>query len=109
MEGFVMGKRKTAKKARGGKSDIATMNVSMPGSMRRQVDERVMRRGFGNSSEYMRHLIRQDPDEAIPAWLEDKIEAGLKGPFEIADDAWWADRAAHLESALKKTHRRKSA
>lgn len=104
-----MAKRKTTKKTRGGKSDITTMNVSLPRTLRGQVDERVARRGFGNSSEYVRHLIRQDPDEAVPAWLEDKIEEGLKGPFEVADDAWWAARAARLESALKPAPRRKSA
>lgn len=39
-----------------------TINVSLPDSLRSFVDEQVNSRGFGTSSEYVRELIRKDPD-----------------------------------------------
>ena len=78
-----------------------TMNVSLPASQRAFVEREVRRGGFANMSEYIRHLLREHRDQQAPPWLEDKIEAALEGPFEVADDAWWAARAAKLEASIK--------
>lgn len=41
---------------------VSTMNVSLPESLKSFVDEQVARCGYGNSSEYIRELIRRDQD-----------------------------------------------
>lgn len=38
------------------------MNISLPDSLKAFVDEQVIQRGYGTSSEYMRDLIRKDQD-----------------------------------------------
>ncbi|MGE0668445.1 MAG: type II toxin-antitoxin system ParD family antitoxin [Sphingomonadales bacterium] len=39
---------------------MATMNVSLPGPMKDWIDERVKSGRYGNASEYVRDLIRED-------------------------------------------------
>lgn len=38
------------------------MNISLPETLKTFVDEQVSQRGYGNSSEYVRELIRKDQD-----------------------------------------------
>jgi len=38
------------------------MNISLPDSLKSFVDEQVVQRGYGTSSEYVRELIRKDQD-----------------------------------------------
>jgi len=83
------------------KSRQTTTNISMPVSLRRYVDARVSRDGFGNVSEYFRYLVRAERSLRAPSWLEEMVEEGLGGPFEVTDDAWWAERVARLESAIE--------
>jgi Arc/MetJ-type ribon-helix-helix transcriptional regulator len=95
-----MAKRKT-------KAKQTTMNISMPVSVRNQVDVAVREGGFGNASEFIRHLLRVHRERVAPPWLEDKIEEGLKGPFEVADRKWWAERRAKLEASIKSRERKR--
>ncbi len=41
---------------------MTTMNISLPETLRLFVDEQVVDRGYGTSSEYIRELIRKDQD-----------------------------------------------
>jgi antitoxin ParD1/3/4 len=41
---------------------MATMNISIPDSLKDFVDDQVAQRGYGTSSEYVRELIRKDQD-----------------------------------------------
>lgn len=41
---------------------MGTMNISLPDSLKSFVDEQVIQRGYGTSSEYVRELIRKDAD-----------------------------------------------
>lgn len=43
---------------------MSTMNISLPDSLKSFVDEQVVQRGFGTSSEYIRELIRKDADRS---------------------------------------------
>ena len=43
---------------------MATMNVSLPDSLKSFVDEQVTQRGYSTSSEYVRELIRKDQDRS---------------------------------------------
>ena len=95
-----MAKRKTKPKQ-------TTMNISMPANVRAHVDDAVREGGFGNASEFIRHLLREHRERQAPPWLEDEIEEGLKDHFETADRKWWAQRRARLEASIKSAERKR--
>lgn len=41
---------------------MSTMNISLPDTLNKIVDEQVGQRGYGTSSEYVRELFRMDQD-----------------------------------------------
>lgn len=43
---------------------MATMNISLPDKMKQWVEEQVETGRFGNSSDYMRDLVRRDQERA---------------------------------------------
>ncbi len=54
---------------------MATMNVSLPDLMKEWVDERVKSGQYGNASEYVRDLIREDQrDEELRRQLIRELE-----------------------------------
>jgi antitoxin ParD1/3/4 len=66
---------------------MATMNVSLPDPMKAWVEDQVAEGGFGNTSDYMRDLIRRDQArrEAI-ATLQAAVDEGLNsGPSRPFD------------------------
>jgi antitoxin ParD1/3/4 len=66
---------------------MATMNISLPDSMKRFVDEQVASRGFGTSSEYVRELIRREADiEKLRALVLEGAASPLGPPV---DDAYF--------------------
>ena len=78
---------------------MATMNISLPDSLKDFVDEQVAERGYSTSSEYVRELIRKDKDrEHVRKLL---LEGAASPPAGPADDAYFdrlhkriTDRAA---------------
>jgi antitoxin ParD1/3/4 len=66
---------------------MVTMNVSLPDSLKRFVDEQVSERGFGTTSEYVRALIRYDRDRSL---LRERILASADAEFsETLDEAYF--------------------
>jgi antitoxin ParD1/3/4 len=58
-----------------------TMSFALPESMREYIDSRVSTSNYGNTSEYIRDLVRRDQDEQSKKRLRNLIEAGLaSGP-----------------------------
>jgi antitoxin ParD1/3/4 len=58
-----------------------TMSFALPESMREYIDHRVSAGHYGNTSEYIRDLVRRDQDEQAKRRLSDLIEEGLaSGP-----------------------------
>ncbi|WP_418319673.1 type II toxin-antitoxin system ParD family antitoxin [Piscinibacter sakaiensis] len=58
-----------------------TMSFALPESMRDYIDERVSTGSYGNTSEYIRDLVRRDQEEQARKRLRDLIEEGLaSGP-----------------------------
>lgn len=58
-----------------------TMSFALPESMREYIDARVSAGSFGNTSEYIRDLVRRDQEEQAQMHLRDLIEEGLSsGP-----------------------------
>ena len=59
----------------------STMSFALPGPLREYIDGRVRSGQYGNTSEYLRELIRRDQDEQAKKRLRDLIEEGLQsGP-----------------------------
>jgi antitoxin ParD1/3/4 len=71
-----------------------TMSFALPEAMRSYVDERVRSGQYGNTSEYLRELIRRDQEEQAKKRLRELIEEGLNsGPGRALN----AKRAAQLK------------
>jgi antitoxin ParD1/3/4 len=67
---------------------MTTMNISLPDSLKSFVDEQVVSRGFGTSSEYVRELIRKEQDRTR---LRDLLlEGASSAQTGIADEAYFA-------------------
>jgi len=63
------------------------MSFALPESMREYIDARVRSGDYGNTSEYLRELIRRDQDEQAAARLRGLIADGLaSGPGRDVDD-----------------------
>lgn len=57
------------------------MSFALPESMRDYIDQRVAAGHYGNTSEYIRDLVRRDQEEQARKRLRDLIEEGLaSGP-----------------------------
>ena len=64
---------------------MATMNISLPDTLKSYVDNRVAKDGYGTASEYFRELIRQDQQRREQEQLErahleklrEDVQAGL--------------------------------
>ena len=67
---------------------MATMNISLPDSLKADVDSRVQDGGYGTGSEYVRDLIRHDLDRQS---LRKMLLDGASSPLDAQPyDAWIA-------------------
>lgn len=58
-----------------------TMSFALPEAMREYIDQRVATGHYGNTSEYIRDLVRRDQEEQARKRLRGLIEEGLaSGP-----------------------------
>lgn len=72
------------------------MNISLPASLKSFLDEQVISRGFGTSSEYVRELIRKDLQRQR---LRDLLLQGAQSaPAAPADDAYFQGLRARTRS-----------
>ena len=61
-----------------------TMSFALPEALRSYVDQRVRSGEYGNTSEYLRELIRRDQEDQAKKRLRDLIEEGLRsGPGRV--------------------------
>ncbi len=82
---------------------MATMNISLPDSLKKFVDLQVEVRAFGTSSEYVRELIRRDQERNQ---LRDLLVAGAGSPPAAAADAAYFEelrRRVRQRSVSKKS------
>lgn len=67
-----------------------TMSFALPETMRSYIDARVSTGNYGNTSEYIRDLVRRDQEEQARKRLRELIEEGIaSGPGQqrtSADD-----------------------
>jgi antitoxin ParD1/3/4 len=63
---------------------MSTMNISLPERLKSFVDEQVVGRGYGTSSEYVRELIRKDQDrQRLRRLLLDGAESPSGPPADV--------------------------
>jgi antitoxin ParD1/3/4 len=68
---------------------MATMNISLPDSMRAFVEERVTEGGYSTASEYLRELIRADLKRRAEERLEALLLEALDSPSrEMTPEDW---------------------
>ena len=69
----------------------ATINISIPDSMKAQVEEIIASEGYGNTSEFFRDLVRdylrQRQERKLEALLIEGLESGAPTRFTKADFA----------------------
>lgn len=81
---------------------MATMNISLPDAMKQWVEEQVQTGRYGNSSDYVRDLVRRDQDRArkkaeFDRMVQEGRDSGISplGLEEIFAEA--KRRAAHVK------------
>jgi antitoxin ParD1/3/4 len=82
---------------------MSTMNISLPDAMKSFVDEQVVERGYGTSSEYVRELIRKDQQRLQLRSL--LLQGGLSAPAAGVDKAYFDGLRERVRNAGKKTDR----
>ena len=75
----------------------ATMNVSLPTTLRKFVDRQVRQRGYAGASDYIRELIRDDQRRAAAEQLRHLIAEGLgSGPVRPVGRNYWRAKRKKL-------------
>ncbi len=82
---------------------MATMNISLPDSLKTFVDDQVAQRGFGTSSEYVRELIRRDQERLQLRGL--LLDGAKSRPAEPADKAYFGRLRTGVRKAAKSRSR----
>lgn len=71
------------------------MNIALPEGLRNYVSERVASGQYGNTSEYIRELIRRDQREQDVVRLRGMLEEGLaSGPAAVDTPEDWDELEA---------------
>ncbi len=83
----------------------ATMNISLPEELKRYVQERVADGAYGNPSEFMRALIREEQRRHAGEELERELFDNFmaRNP-EATPEAWHALRAEYRERLSDMRH-----
>jgi antitoxin ParD1/3/4 len=84
---------------------MASLNISLPQSLKDYVEDQVSSGGYGTTSEYLRELLRQDQKQRAAQKLEALLLAGLNSgdPIEITPEYWERKRAQLVERHKQKT------
>jgi antitoxin ParD1/3/4 len=79
---------------------MLNVSVSLPDHLKDLIAAKVLEGGYGDSSQYLYHLICQDIAQTIPENLEQQLLDGLESgkPIEVTDEWWKQKRAQLLES-----------
>jgi antitoxin ParD1/3/4 len=83
-----------------------TISISMPPSMAEFIKSRMQEKGFGNTSEYFRSLVRADQRRSSDEALDALLLEGLKGRGAEVTKEYWRRAKERLASRVR---RRKTA
>lgn len=87
-----------------------SMNVSLPAPMRSFIRRRMKDGGFGNASEYVRHLVREDSKSAARERLQELLREGWEsGSAGEVTPEFWADLRERVQARASASRRTKKA
>jgi len=82
---------------------MSTMNISLPDSLKAFVDEQVIQRGFGTSSEYVRELLRREQERLQ---LRSLLLAGASSvPLAPVNEAYFEGLRAQVRSRVESSRK----
>ncbi|HUQ91749.1 MAG TPA: type II toxin-antitoxin system ParD family antitoxin [Bryobacteraceae bacterium] len=83
---------------------MTTLTISLPESLREFIDRQVKTKGYGNTSEYLRTLVRDAQEAESKKRLENLLREGLEsGGKDIeADPKFWSDLKAEATALIAK-------
>ena len=68
----------------------ATMNISLPPTLKDWVEQQVSRRGFGTASEYIRHVLREEQERQVRQRIDAALIEGIEsGPSTSMTENDW--------------------
>lgn len=83
-------------------SEMKSMNISLPESMRTYVEEQIKNGDYGTASEYVRDLIRRDRASKEQNKLESLLLEGLNsGEATVITESDWADIRATVRNKIE--------
>lgn len=87
---------------------MASLNISLPQSLKDFVEARVEQGGYSTPSEFIRELLRESQKRQAQERLEELLLAGLDSgePVEVTPEFWENTRQALLERRGKKPAKR---
>ncbi|MFN0012756.1 MAG: type II toxin-antitoxin system ParD family antitoxin [Phycisphaerales bacterium] len=88
-----------------------TMNISLPPALKKWIDRRVDEDGFGTSSEFVRHILRETWEREGAADLDRRLaHAEREGPLSEVNAAFWSRvRRSATGKAARRSAQRRSA
>ena len=88
---------------------MATLNISLPDPMREWIADQLKGGGYGNASEYIRELIREDQarkaEERVEALLLEGLNSGRV--VQVTREYWAKKKQALLARASRRSPRRR--
>jgi antitoxin ParD1/3/4 len=83
------------------------MNISLPESMKAWVDEQVAAGGYGTTSEFFRHLIREAQQRRLQEQIDAKLLQALESGKPIPVDAeYWEKKQQQLAKRVQRNRGR---
>lgn len=86
---------------------LTSMNISIPSALRERLEEKLVRRGYGSASEYVRQLIRQDLERDARDSVEALLLEGVNSKKRVkATSKWLEEKKALVRSAARRSGKR---
>jgi antitoxin ParD1/3/4 len=84
---------------------MASLNISLPQSLKDYVEDQVQNGGYSTPSEYVRDLLRQDQSRRADQKLEALLLEGLNSgdSIKISPEYWESKRKQLVERHTRKT------
>ncbi len=80
---------------------MTTMNISLPIELKNFIDRKVENERYGTSSEYIRHLLREEEKISARLELSGELMLGLNDSFVSLDDKFFVKELAHIKKASR--------
>lgn len=85
-----------------------TMSISLPATLKDYIKKRVAEGDFSNSSDFIRHLLREERKVRAEKRLEVLLLEGLdSGPPEEATEIYWHNLIAETDRIVEGRRRQK--